>query len=272
MMMLVLSPSVEAMKASAFSIPAATSASVSRPAPTVNWPPRSSQPFSSPTSSRACDSGSSSRQETSWPSLSIARATEDPTRPHPTIKMNTRRILDVGCLGGRRQQHPAGGFLQHVLGRGADLGWLGGADAAELGAALDLRRWLAADHYRLRVEAARGLDDAGADAARTHYFARHLDVLVLLADVACPGQGAQCLGLNFGRQLGVERERERDLDHVNEVEPCRVDLSPRFLALGGGEAPGRGDDVIVELGPEDGDEDVAEGDFLDLLGQRLLGD
>ena len=86
--MLVLSPSVEAMKTSAFSIPAASSASVSSPAPTVNWPPRSSQLFSRPTSSRAWDSGSSSRQETAWPSRSIARATEEPTRPQPTIRTN----------------------------------------------------------------------------------------------------------------------------------------------------------------------------------------
>ena len=48
MTMLVLSPSVEAMKTSASSIPAASSASVSSPAPTVNWPPRSSQLFSRP--------------------------------------------------------------------------------------------------------------------------------------------------------------------------------------------------------------------------------
>src|SRR6478672_2026516 len=98
MTMLVLSPSVEAMKASASSIPAATRASVSRPAPTVNWPPRSSQPLSSPTSSRACDSGSSSRQETSCPSLSIERATEEPTRPQPTIRMNTAVSLDQRLL------------------------------------------------------------------------------------------------------------------------------------------------------------------------------
>ena len=85
--MLVLSPSVEAMSVGA-SIPAASSASVSSPAPTVNWPPRSSQLFSRPTSSRAWDSGSSSRQETSWPSRSIARATDEPTRPQPTIKIS----------------------------------------------------------------------------------------------------------------------------------------------------------------------------------------
>src|ERR1051325_2959164 len=154
MMMFVLSPSVEAMKASAFSIPAATSASVSSPAPTVNWPPRSSQPLSSPTSSRACDSGSSSKHDTSCPSRSIARATEEPTRPHPTIKMNTALSLvrrgGLGSLFGRgRQQYLAGRLLEDVLGCRADLGGLGGADAAEGGTALDLGRGLAANDDRL---------------------------------------------------------------------------------------------------------------------------
>src|SRR6476646_4447545 len=166
MTMFVLSPSVEAMKASASSIPAATSASVSRPAPTVKRPPRSSQALSSPTSSRACDSGSSSRQETSWPSFSIVRATEEPTRPQPTIRMNMKRILDGGCAlrrGG--EQHLAGRFLQHVLGRRADLFRLGGADPAEHAAAADLGRRLAADHDRFRVAAPRRLEDPGTDLA-----------------------------------------------------------------------------------------------------------
>src|SRR3954452_19590306 len=182
--MLVLSPSVEAMKASARSIPAATRASVSSPAPTVNWPPRSSQLFSRPTSSRACDSGSSSRQETSCPSRSIARATDEPTRPQPTIKISIGRILvrvwpahigvldrsraehvslpaslicltthALGSFRGCRQQDPAGRFLQDVLGRGSDLVRLGGADAADLGPAANLRGRLAADHDRLGAAA-----------------------------------------------------------------------------------------------------------------------
>ena len=49
------------MNASACSIPAASSASISSPVPTVNWPPSSSHERSSVTSSRACASGSSSR-------------------------------------------------------------------------------------------------------------------------------------------------------------------------------------------------------------------
>src|SRR4051794_13400086 len=178
--MLVLSPSVEAMKASAFSIPAATRASVSRPAPTVNCPPRSSQPLSNPTSSRAWDSGSSSRQETSCPSRSIARATEDPTRPQPTIRMNMGvSLVSQGWLGlwlgrrlghrlrGRRKQDPAGRLLEHVLRRGADPRRLGGADPAEGCASPDPARRLAADHDRLRAVAPRRLDYAGADPPRS---------------------------------------------------------------------------------------------------------
>src|SRR4051794_35818626 len=202
MTMLVLSPSVEAMKASAFSMPAATSASVSRPAPTVNWPPRSSQPLSSPTSSRACDSGSSSRQETSCPSLSIERATEEPTRPQPTIRMNMRRILDVNSFRGRRQKHATRCFLQHVLGCGADLGGLGAADAAEPGAALDLGRRLAADHDRLGAVTTGGFDDAGADAAGPHHLGVDVDVRVLLGDVAGPPQGVLGVLLEIAGQLG----------------------------------------------------------------------
>ena len=93
MTMLVLSPSVEATNTSARSIPAAVSASISSAVPTVKWPPRSSHGLSSPISSRACDSGSSSRHETSWPSASILRASEDPTRPAPTMRTNMGRIL-----------------------------------------------------------------------------------------------------------------------------------------------------------------------------------
>src|SRR5512139_301316 len=88
--MFVLSPSVEAMKASARSIPAAVSASSSSPVPTVNWPPASSQDLSRLTSSRACASGSSSTHETSCPSRSMVRATVEPTLPQPTIRTNIR--------------------------------------------------------------------------------------------------------------------------------------------------------------------------------------
>src|SRR3954471_21302542 len=76
------------MNTSASSMPASRSASISRPWPRVNRPPASSQVVSMPESSRSWESGSSSSTETSWPAPSIARATVEPTRPAPTIKMN----------------------------------------------------------------------------------------------------------------------------------------------------------------------------------------
>src|SRR4051794_35796366 len=202
MTIFVLSPSVEAMKASAFSIPAASRASVSRPAPTVKWPPRSSQPFSSPTSSLAWDSGSSSRQETSWPSRNIARATEEPTRPQPTIRMNILRILVsdgrryrqfVKGFRRGRQQHPAGGLLQHVLGRRADLVRLRGADPAQRRAAPNLGRRLAADDNCLGGGATRRLDDPSAGVAGADQLGVDHDVLVLVADLPRSLEGPSCL-------------------------------------------------------------------------------
>src|SRR5215203_5920819 len=274
MTMLVLSPSVEAMKTSAFSIPAASSASVSRPAPTVNWPPRSSQLFSRPTSSRACDSGSSSRQETSWPSRSIARATEEPTRPQPTIRTNMERILVSPALSRvrrSREQDPAGSFLQHVLRRGADLSRLGGADPADHRPAADLGRRLTADHDRFRVAAAGRLEDPGADLAGADHLGGHLDVLVLLPHLTRPLQRPRRLLLALLRQLRVERQRQRHLDHVDDVEP-RIERALPRAGLRGREPPRGGDDVVVELGSEYGHEDVAEFDLRHLLGQRPLGD
>ena len=129
----------------------------------MNWPPRSSQPSSRPTSSRECDSGSSSRQETSWPSRSIVRATDDPTRPQPTIKMNmtspnrvalardesdmdaslaARSSLNIDgratwLSGGAVRSTRQGAFFSTYLRRGPDLGRLGAADASERRAAAD---------------------------------------------------------------------------------------------------------------------------------------
>ena len=84
----VLSPSVEATKASARSIPAASRASISSAVPSVNCPPRSSQLLAWPRSSSAMASASSSRTETSFPSSSMELAIAEPTRPQPTIRTN----------------------------------------------------------------------------------------------------------------------------------------------------------------------------------------
>src|SRR4029077_2053595 len=210
--MFVLSPLVAAMKASAFSIPAASRASVSSPVPTVKRPPRSSQPFSTPTSSRVWDARPSSRQETSWPSPNIERATEEPTRPQPTIRMNMSRILDGGsrgrtgpsrsrtqgawralhasdrgrryalvrCVLGRgREQDLAGRLLQHVLGRGADLGRLCGAYPPQRRATADLARRLGPDHDRFDAAPSRRLDYPGTHLTRPCHRGGHFHVLVL---------------------------------------------------------------------------------------------
>src|SRR5262249_18068592 len=63
----VLSPLVEAMKTSASSMPASISASTSSAVPIVKRPPASSHERPSSTSSRSCESGSSSRTDTVWP-------------------------------------------------------------------------------------------------------------------------------------------------------------------------------------------------------------
>src|SRR4051794_8588648 len=90
---LVLSPSVEATNASACSMPASSSASISSAVPTVKRPPESSQLSSRPRLRSAIASGSSSRTETSLPSASICLEIADPTRPQPTTSTNTQPTL-----------------------------------------------------------------------------------------------------------------------------------------------------------------------------------
>ena len=68
-----------------------------------------------------------------------------------------------------------------------------------------------------------------------HDLGADLDVLVLLADVTGPLQGTLGVSLDLGRQLGVERQRQRHLDHVDEVEASRVLPALGLLLLGGSE-------------------------------------
>src|SRR5438045_2710230 len=75
-----------------------------------------------PRSSSAIASGSSSRTETSWPLAIMLRAIADPTRPQPTIRMNTLSMysrsdaLARPFLAQRRsgQDHAARRLLDHV--------------------------------------------------------------------------------------------------------------------------------------------------------------
>ena len=88
MTMLVLSPLVAATNTSARSIPAAVERVDLERRADGELTAASSHDASIPSSRRACDSESSSRQETSCPSLSIDRASEEPTRPAPTMRTN----------------------------------------------------------------------------------------------------------------------------------------------------------------------------------------
>src|SRR6202000_2919395 len=146
------------MKASARSIPAWISASVSRAVPTVNCPPESSQLWLCPASRRSWESGSSSRTETSCPAANADLATADPTRPAPTIRTNIwplrswawRQRLDDGSAasvrpsshlhrrvlgGGRRHDHPATRLAYHVLGDVPHIALERPSTATEAGAA-----------------------------------------------------------------------------------------------------------------------------------------
>ena len=80
------------------------------------------------------------------------------------------------------------------------------------------------------------------------------------------------LRLALRRQRRVERQGQRHLDHVDEVEPSVLVAAAGLGLLGRRQPAGGGDDVVVELGAEDRHEDVAELDLRHLLGQGPLGD
>src|SRR6476659_6765989 len=114
-----------------------------------------------------------------------------------------RYALALRVLGRRREQHLARSLLQHVLGRRADLGRLGGAVPTQPGATENLRRRLAADHDRLGIAEPRRLDDSGADLAGANRLGADGDVLVLLGDFAGALERAAGFFLQVRRQLGV---------------------------------------------------------------------
>ena len=168
------------------------------------------------------------------------RATEEPTRPQPTIRMNMspdtrarQRRRPVGRLGRRGEQHPAGRLLQHVLGRGADLGRLGGADPAEHRPAADLasaarrrsrspRRRCAAPPRRSRRRPC-GRGPASVLTSTSSYSS---------ADLAGALEGAPRLRLALRRQLGVERHGQRHLDHVDQRRAAIPPPRRSLLLLG----------------------------------------
>src|SRR4051794_17946263 len=270
----VLSPSVDATKASARSMPASISASISRAVPTVNEPPCSSQLRSDPFSRCAIASGSSSRTETSCPSESILRATAEPTRPEPTIITNIAahstyrngswsgfplplrgraRAVPV-ARGRRREYHPAGGLLHNVTGDLADRPVARSAAPAEQRPAPHARRRLGGEHDRLHP-AALGLGhDRGAHRAGAHHRRRDHHPLVLLTHLLrAPHRSLRARDL-LVRHACVERQRHR---HLHDVERLDHRAALALLALLGRQASCRADDVVVELVAEHRNEDAA---------------
>src|SRR5215213_9278646 len=253
---LVLSPSVEAMNTSASPMPAASSASISSAVPTVKRPPASSQELSMPTSRRSCESGSSSRIDTSWPAASAERATAEPTRPAPTMRTimrpdNSERRSERAAVHRRRrprvlargggEDHPARRLAEHVLGDLADEVLQRPAAAPEAPAAADPRRLLGGEDDDLDAAPAGLLHDRVPRLPGPDGRGRDLDALVLLPHrlrAAQRGPGALELGVGEPR---VDRQR-----HGNLEDPQRLDR--RALALGlvgvllGGQAPGGLDD------------------------------
>src|SRR3954452_4415492 len=298
------------MKTSASSMPASRSASISRPWPSVNRPPASSQVVSMPESSRSWESGSSSRTETSWPWASIARATVDPTRPAPTIKMNdieadssgsavkpesrltnasaaNRRrggaavaldVLRVGLLAlarlarrRRGEDHLARRLGDHVLRDLADEVVQRPAAPAEQRAAADLRRLLGGEDDGLHAAALGLVDDRLPGAPRAHRRGRDLDALVLLPHRLRPRQRRPgALELLLG-EGGVDRQRHRDLEDPQRLDRRAVVRLEGLGVLLGREAPGRLHDVVVERRAEDRHEDRAVLGVVALPAQRLLG-
>ena len=195
---------------SASSIPDSISASSSSAVPIVKRPPASSHDVPSSTSSRSCESGSSSSTETVWPARSAEVATEEPTRPAPTTRTNIGRALyrdgaapspsagwpsgcsgpgdGTGCIGvarllgrGRGEDHPARRLLEHVARRLAHERVVQARLAAEPEAAADAGRLLRREHDRLDAATLGLVHDRLAGAARAHGRGGDLDALVLLA-------------------------------------------------------------------------------------------
>src|SRR4051794_16591194 len=264
---LVLSPLVDAMKTSASSMPASSRASTSSAVPTVKRPPRSSQEPSIGSSSRSCDSGSSSRTDTSQSRAMARLATAEPTRPAPTMRTNTGRRVPpgdpsgggcgrLGVVGRGGEDHPARRLPEHVLRHVAHV-VVQGARAAQPPTPADARRRLGGQHDGLHPAPARLVDDGLPGAPGPHRRGGDLDALVLLPDGLGPGQRLPGpLELAVG-QPGLQRQGHRHLEHPQGLDHRAVGLQV-VVVLVAGQPPGGLDDVHVEVRAEDGHEDRAE--------------
>src|SRR3954451_6332265 len=262
----VLSPSGDATKASARSMPASSSASISSAVPTVNDPPRSSQLWSCPRLSSAMASEFSSSTETSWPSESMDLATAEPTLPLPTIRTNIRSA-QYSRKGGRWARSDRRAVCAVVLRavkrarrcRGEDdmapcllddvRGGLprdpftSSCQPSENGASADATGLLGGQHDRLYAPAARLGDDGGSGRTSADHRRGHLHALVLLPHLLGTRQRPARLVHALGRNPCIQRKRERHLEHVQHLEHG---TALPLAGLLGRKAPGGAHDVVVE--------------------------
>ena len=269
----VLSPSVEAMNRSAWSIPASTSASTSMPCPTVNRPPASSHEDGCPASRRSCESGSSSRTETSCPEARAERATAEPTRPAPTMRTNMVRHVTrfarrcpplrrprAGLVRGRRlgrrggQDDRDGGLGQHVLRRLPDEVVARPAAPAEQRPA---RIRVGSSAPRMITSTPRRW--ASSTIARPALRARTVAVATSTPWYSSPTalarrSAARARSSCASGSRGVDRQRHRDLE-----DPQGLDRRPlvrvEVLVLLAGQPPRGLHDVVVERAAQDRDQD-----------------
>src|SRR6188508_53931 len=238
--MFVLSPSVEATKASASAIPARSRTEVSMPWPRWNSPGQFGP-------SRPSASSLSSMTTTSQPSDRSRAATADPTLPTPTMRAFTGGTLFLeNPLRIRHDHHLAGSAAQHVVHRRTEE------------ARLPAPAWRGAHEDEVDAVAARLVDDRLADRPAAHDLALHLDAVLGGEELRL---GERRLGLLLlVRQLRVERKLERHLDHVERAHRAAALLS---------EADGGREHLLADLAELHGHENP----FVDpLLLRNEVGD
>ena len=231
-------------------------------------------------------SASSSRTETSWPSASIELAIAEPTRPQPTIRTNipaplyicvALRIAPGGpsprpphaadpphlragrpraCPPRRRrggEDHLAGRLLDHVAGGLPTKRSRTRPRPPRIAPPRTRDGLLGGEHDRLHAAAARLGHDRLAHGAAAHHRRGHLH-----PSYSSPTSLARA-STRFAslhpllRHARVDRQRHRDLEHVERLEH-RSALA--LVGVLGGQAARRADDVVVELLAEDRHEDA----------------
>src|SRR5262245_49362478 len=212
--MFVLSPSVETTAASASSIPARRSTSVSMPCPTTK-PPRQSVP------SRASASSFSSTAVTSQPSLASCTATADPTRPQPITTAFICRRVDERT----RLATPAApplpaveralreGDDQHLAGRVAE----DVVDRRGKESRLSTPPRGGAEDDQVSLTGPRFVDDRGTDRPGADHATRDDDPVVLAEQARLLDGHSRAL-LDLGGKRGVQRELAGNRDDIQGLD------------------------------------------------------